>query len=56
MYAQYLFTVEKRYADGVAILENLNASPLDIIELYPDFADSVDTDSGEEEAFSASDL
>jgi hypothetical protein len=37
MYAQYLFKVEFKYMESVLILEKLNASPLDVIELYPDF-------------------
>ncbi len=38
-YAQHLFIVEKKYRQAINVLEDLNASPLDIIELYPDFSE-----------------
>ncbi|KAJ3163142.1 Vam6/Vps39-like protein [Geranomyces michiganensis] len=38
MYAHHLFRTEHRYAEALAILQELQASPLDIINLYPDLA------------------
>jgi hypothetical protein len=39
VYAQYLFGIEKKYSEAIQILENLKASPLDIVELFPDIMD-----------------
>jgi hypothetical protein len=39
LYAQYLFGIEKKYSEAIQILENLKASPLDIVELFPDIMD-----------------
>ncbi|KAJ3168924.1 Vam6/Vps39-like protein [Geranomyces variabilis] len=38
MYAHHLFRTEHKYAEALAILQELQASPLDIINLYPDLA------------------
>ncbi|KAJ3179672.1 Vam6/Vps39-like protein [Geranomyces variabilis] len=38
MYAHHLFRIEHKYAEALAILQELQASPLDIINLYPDLA------------------
>ena len=35
IFAQYLFNSEKRYEEAIQILEELNASPLDVVELFP---------------------
>ncbi|KAJ3361071.1 Vam6/Vps39-like protein [Kappamyces sp. JEL0680] len=35
-YAQYLFMAEHKYKEAIQVLEDLNASPLDVVELYPD--------------------
>ena len=45
MQAQYMFSDEKKYKQAIELLESLNASPVDIIELYPAFRDSADADS-----------
>jgi hypothetical protein len=42
VYAQYLFNVMKDYDAAIVVLESLKASPLDIIELYPDLMDESD--------------
>lgn len=34
--SQYLFAIEKKYDQAISILEHLNASPIDILELFPD--------------------
>ncbi|KAJ3322293.1 Vam6/Vps39-like protein [Boothiomyces sp. JEL0866] len=41
VYAQYLFNVKKEYAEAVSVLEKLNASPVDVLGLYPDIMDNV---------------
>ena len=38
-HAQHLFVFEKNYKKAIEVLKELNASPLDIIELYPDFSE-----------------
>ena len=38
LYAHHIFTNEKRYSEAVAILQELQASPIDVINLYPDLA------------------
>ncbi|KAI8907010.1 vacuolar sorting protein 39 domain 2-domain-containing protein [Powellomyces hirtus] len=38
MFAHYLFRSEHRYQEALSILRELQASPLDIINLYPDLA------------------
>jgi hypothetical protein len=43
-WAQHLFLDLNKYQEAIDILEGLNASPLDIIELYPDFNGEGDTD------------
>ncbi|KAJ3055453.1 Vam6/Vps39-like protein [Rhizophlyctis rosea] len=46
LYAHHIFTNEKRYAEAVSILQELQASPIDVINLYPDLA----IDTAEEES------
>ncbi|KAI8913372.1 hypothetical protein EDD86DRAFT_200415 [Gorgonomyces haynaldii] len=36
MYAQFLFKIERKFEKAIEILEDLNASPLDVLDLYPD--------------------
>ncbi|KAI8823117.1 vacuolar sorting protein 39 domain 2-domain-containing protein [Fimicolochytrium jonesii] len=38
MYAHHLFRAEHKYQEGLSILQELNASPLDVINLFPEFA------------------
>ncbi|KAJ3101038.1 hypothetical protein HDU97_001681 [Phlyctochytrium planicorne] len=38
LYAHHLFTIEKRYEEAVSILAELKASPVDVINLYPQFS------------------
>lgn len=38
-----MFAVKHRYADAVNVLEELNASPLDVVELYPEFIEEEDS-------------
>ncbi|KAJ3124851.1 Vam6/Vps39-like protein [Nowakowskiella sp. JEL0407] len=37
MHAHHLFTYEKKYREAVKMLEELKGSPLDVINLYPEF-------------------
>ena len=39
-YAQYLFCIENKYEQSLSVLESVNASPLDVLELYPDILDN----------------
>lgn len=48
MYAQFLFTVEKKYNEAITILESLNASPFDVLELFPDIQQIEQTDNAME--------
>ncbi|KAI8812376.1 CNH domain-containing protein [Cladochytrium replicatum] len=36
LYAHHIFTAERKYEEAVNILEELKASPIDVINLYPD--------------------
>ncbi|KAI8903006.1 vacuolar sorting protein 39 domain 1-domain-containing protein [Globomyces pollinis-pini] len=36
IYAQHLFNVKHQYGSAIKVLESLNASPLDVLELYPE--------------------
>ncbi|KAJ3294644.1 Vam6/Vps39-like protein [Borealophlyctis nickersoniae] len=38
LYAHHIFTHEKKYLEAVTILQELKASPIDVINLYPDLA------------------
>ncbi|KAJ1537205.1 Vam6/Vps39-like protein, partial [Nowakowskiella sp. JEL0078] len=37
MQAHYMFTYEHKYAEAIAILQELKGSPLDVINLFPEF-------------------
>lgn len=39
VYAQYLFNAKNLFSEAISVLETLNASPLDIVEFYPDILD-----------------
>ncbi|RKO93265.1 vacuolar sorting protein 39 domain 2-domain-containing protein, partial [Blyttiomyces helicus] len=36
LYAHHVFTVERKFEEAVSILDDLKASPLDVINLFPD--------------------
>ncbi|KAJ1559241.1 Vam6/Vps39-like protein, partial [Cladochytrium tenue] len=38
LFAHYLFTVERKYEEAISILGELKASPVDVINLYPQFS------------------
>jgi hypothetical protein len=50
VYSQYLFNVEKNYEEALKVLESLNASPMDVVELYPDIMDEKDGPCSEHSA------
>ncbi|KAJ3257009.1 Vam6/Vps39-like protein [Boothiomyces macroporosus] len=50
VYAQYLFNVKKQYAEAVSVLEKLNASPVDVLGLYPDIMDNAPDYRSDKEA------
>ncbi|KAJ3312049.1 Vam6/Vps39-like protein [Boothiomyces sp. JEL0838] len=50
VYAQYLFNVKKQYAEAVSVLEKLNASPVDVLGLYPDIMDNAPEYQSDKEA------
>ncbi|KAJ3187941.1 Vam6/Vps39-like protein [Gaertneriomyces sp. JEL0708] len=43
IYAHHLFTQERKYEEAISILKELHASPIDVINLYPELSS---TDSG----------
>ena len=45
LHSYYLFNVCKKYTQALELLESLNASPLDVLELYPDLIEPGDTSS-----------
>lgn len=47
MYAQYLFNVKLQYEEAIQVLENLSASPFDVVELYPDIMGEEDIQPSE---------
>lgn len=47
--AHHLFSVEGKYGEGIAILCAINASPVDVVNLFPEWAmdeDQIETDTG----------
>ncbi|KND00773.1 uncharacterized protein SPPG_03886 [Spizellomyces punctatus DAOM BR117] len=54
MYAHHIFTTEHKYQEALSILKELQASPLDVINLYPDLSPP-DPDGGTPEPAAPSD-
>ncbi|KAJ3273202.1 Vam6/Vps39-like protein [Terramyces sp. JEL0728] len=48
--SEYLFNVQKKYSEAISVLEKLNASPVDVVGLYPDIMDNVQDFQSEKEA------
>jgi hypothetical protein len=38
LYAHHLFAKESKYEEAISLLEELKASPVDVINLYPQFS------------------
>ena len=38
LYAHHTFSAEKKYEEAISILNELKASPLDVINLFPQFS------------------
>lgn len=49
-HAHHLFTTEKKFKEAIKILEELNASSLDVVELFPDFVELESRSNLESEA------
>lgn len=37
VYAHYLFSIKKEYVKAIQVLKDINATPVDIVNLYPEY-------------------